>query len=63
MNVKISLSLPDDLHAFARRLVDEGRYPSMSAMAQEGLDLLREQIEKKHSATSSLSICADDKDA
>jgi len=43
MTVKSSISLRDDQHAFARALVESGRFPSLSAVMQQGLDLLREQ--------------------
>lgn len=45
MTVKSSISLRDDQHAFAKTLVDEGRFPSVSAVLQQGLDLLRQQDE------------------
>lgn len=38
-----SISLRDDQHAFARALVDDGRYPSVSAVVQQGPDLLHRQ--------------------
>lgn len=43
MTIKSSISLPDDQHAFARALVETGRYPSVSAVVQSGLDLLRQR--------------------
>ena len=43
MVIKSSISLRNDQHAFARALVDSGRFPSMSAVVQQGLDLLRQQ--------------------
>ncbi|WP_374434123.1 type II toxin-antitoxin system ParD family antitoxin [Tabrizicola sp.] len=43
MTVKSSISLRDDQHAFAKALVDGGRFPSVSAVVQQGLDLLRQQ--------------------
>jgi antitoxin ParD1/3/4 len=43
VTVKSSISLSDDQHAFARALVDSGRFPSVSAVLQQGLDLLRQQ--------------------
>lgn len=45
MTVKSSISLRDDQHAFAKALVDDGRFPSVSAVVQQGLDLLRQQDE------------------
>jgi antitoxin ParD1/3/4 len=43
MTVKPSVSLSDDQHAYARSLVDQGRFPSISAVLQHGLELLRER--------------------
>lgn len=43
MTIKSSISLRDDQHAFAKALVDGGRFPSVSAVVQQGIDLLRQQ--------------------
>lgn len=43
MSVKASISLTEAQEAYARGLVAEGRYPSLSAVLQQGLELLREQ--------------------
>jgi antitoxin ParD1/3/4 len=43
MTIKSSISLRDDQHAFAKALVEGGRFPSVSAVVQQGLDLLRQQ--------------------
>ena len=45
MTIKSSVSLTDQQHAFARTLVDAGRYSSVSAVLQQGLDLLRRRLE------------------
>ena len=45
MTVKSSISLTDEQHAFAKTLVDAGRFPSVSAVLQQGVDLLRRQME------------------
>jgi antitoxin ParD1/3/4 len=47
MSVKASISLTETQDAFARDLVGQGRYPSLSAVMQQGLELLREQTEIK----------------
>ncbi len=47
MSVKASISLTETQDAFARDLVGQGRYPSLSAVLQQGLELLREQTEAK----------------
>lgn len=45
MTVKSSISLTDEQAAFARSLVDEGRYGTLSAVIQQGLELLRRTME------------------
>jgi antitoxin ParD1/3/4 len=44
MTAKTSISLPDDLNDFAKGLVESGRFPSVSAVVQFGLDRMREEI-------------------
>lgn len=45
MTVKSSISLSDTQHAFAKALVEAGRFSSVSAVVQQGIDLLRQQEE------------------
>ena len=45
MTVKSSISLTDEQHAFARALVDSGRYASVSAVIQQGIEQLRQRLE------------------
>ena len=45
MSVKSSISLSDQQNAFARTLVEQGRFSSVSAVIQNGLDLLRQRTE------------------
>lgn len=47
MTVETSISLTDQQEAFARALVEAGRYASLSAVLQHGLDLLRAQAEQE----------------
>lgn len=54
MSVKASISLTESQDAFARDLVGQGRYPSLSAVLQQGLELLREQTEAKDLETEAL---------
>lgn len=54
MSVKASISLTETQDAFARDLVGQGRYPSLSAVLQQGLELLREQTEAKDLETEAL---------
>lgn len=43
MTVKTSISLRDSQDAFARGLVDKGRFASLSAVVQHGLELVRQK--------------------
>lgn len=47
MTVKSSISLTNDQHSFAKTLVDAGRFPSVSAVLQHGVELLRQQMENE----------------
>jgi antitoxin ParD1/3/4 len=45
VTAKTSISLTDAQEAYARKLVARGRYPSLSAVLQHGLELLRAERE------------------
>jgi antitoxin ParD1/3/4 len=45
VTAKSSISLTDDQYAFAKTLVESGRFPSVSAVLQQGIQLLREKME------------------
>lgn len=47
MVVKTSVSISSQQDVFARKLVEEGRYSSLSAVIQRGLELVREETELK----------------
>ena len=55
MSVKSSISLSDQQAAFARGLVEQGRYSSVSAVIQNGLELLRQRTEAEEVETAALS--------
>ena len=48
MTVKTSISLTDEQDAYVRTLVAQGRYPSVSAVLQRGLAMLRRDDETHH---------------
>ena len=54
MTAKTSISLTDAQEVFARDLVERGRYPSLSAVLQHGLELLRTQREAEEADTAAL---------
>lgn len=43
MTVKTSISLTGAQHAFAKKLVAKGDYPSVSAVVQSGLESIRKE--------------------
>lgn len=45
MTVKTSISLTDEQQAFARQLVRSGRFASLSAVLQHGLEMVRRETE------------------
>ena len=54
VTVKSSISLTDEQHAFARSLVETGRYSSLSAVLQQGVDLLRRRMDAEELETAAL---------
>lgn len=61
MSVKASISLTEAQEAFARELVAEGRYPSLSAVLQQGLELLRLETEARQTETEALRTLLDER--
>lgn len=56
MSVKASVSISDQQDIFARRLVEEGRYASLSAVVQRGLELLRQETQLKEAELAALRV-------
>lgn len=56
MSVKASVSLTESQDAFVRNLVAEGRFSSVSAAIQHGLEMLRGETEARQSHTEALSV-------
>ena len=54
MTVKSSVSLTDEQHSFAKALVEAGRYASLSAVLQRGVDLLRQRTDAYELETEAL---------
>lgn len=54
MTAKTSISLTDAQEAFARDLVERGIYPSMSAVLQQGLEMLRSKTELEDAERAAL---------
>ena len=47
MSVKASVSITEQQDDFARRLVVDGHFSSLSAVVQRGLELLRSEAERE----------------
>ena len=54
MSVKTSISISEQQDRFARALVEQGRFSSVSAVVQHGLELLREETELKQAEIKAL---------
>ena len=54
MTAKTSISLTDRQEAFARELVERGRFASVSAVLQHGLELLRTETELEDAELAAL---------
>ena len=54
MTVKTSISLNDAHAEFARTLVEQGAFPSLSAVAQHGIELIRQRQEAERADTEAL---------
>lgn len=63
MSVKASVSISKQQDMFARKLVENGRYSSLSAVVQHGLELLREKTEMKEAELEALRALIADRRA
>ena len=61
MSIKASVSISEQQDAFARDLVEQGRFASVSAVVQQGLDLLRRQDEAELLEAAALKVLLDDR--
>ena len=61
MSVKTSISLTESQEAYARTLVSSGAYPSLSAVLQHGLPLLKSETELKTAELEVLKALLDER--
>ncbi|EAQ45272.1 hypothetical protein MED193_00920 [Roseobacter sp. MED193] len=54
MTIKTSISLPDAQAEFAKDLVEQGLFSSLSAVAQHGIELVRQRQEAERVDTEAL---------
>ena len=59
MTVKTSISLTDEQESYARSLVNAGRYSSLSAVLQQGLEMLRRDNETRDAEIAGLRVLID----
>lgn len=59
MTVKTSISLSDEQDAYARALVEAGRYSSVSAVLQRGLEMLRRDNELHDAELNAMRLLID----
>jgi antitoxin ParD1/3/4 len=63
MSVKASVSISDQQDVFARRLVEEGQFSSLSAVVQRGLELVREETELRDAELAALKALISNRQA
>ena len=63
MTVKSSISLTDEQHSFAKELVEAGRYSRVSAVLQQGIDLLRQRVQDEDLQGAALKALLDQRAA
>ncbi len=56
MTVKSSISLTNEQHAFAKGLVRAGRYASVSAVVQQGIEMLPRKTEREDTEREALTL-------
>lgn len=54
MSVKASVSISETQDVFARSLVKQGRYASLSAIVQHGIELVKAESELREAETAAL---------
>jgi len=59
MTVKFSISLTDEQQGFAKELVEAGRYASVGAVLQQGIDLLRQRMHNNDLERAALKALLD----
>lgn len=61
MTIKASISMSDQQNQFARRLVEEGRFSSISAVVQHSLELLRDDTEQRETERALLRMLLEER--
>lgn len=61
MSVKASVSISEQQDAYVRDLVNQGRFSSMSAVVQQGLDMLRKKDEADLLEAAALKVLLEER--
>ncbi len=61
MTAKASISLTDSQDAYARELVARGKYSSLSAVLQHGLEMLRAETEAQDAELAALKALLEER--
>jgi antitoxin ParD1/3/4 len=61
MSVKASVSIQEQQDSFARKLVEDGRFSSLSAVVQRGLELVRHETELQDAELAALKNLLDER--
>lgn len=61
MSVKASISMSEQQDEFVREQVENGRFSGVSAVIQQGLDLLRQKTEAEETDTLALKVLLDER--
>lgn len=63
MSVKASVSISEQQERYARGLVEDGRYSSVSAVVQQGLDLLQKKTDAEEAEVVALKLVLTERQA
>jgi len=61
MSVTVSISLTEEQEAFARQLVRTGRFASLSAVLQHGMEMVRRDTELHQAEVAALRALLDER--
>jgi antitoxin ParD1/3/4 len=63
MSVKASVSISEQQERYVRGLVEDGRYSSVSAVVQQGLDLLQKKTDAEEAEVEALKLLLSERQA
>ena len=63
MSVKASVSISEQQERYVRGLVEDGRYSSVSAVVQQGLDLLQKKTDAEETEIKAIKLLLNERKA